>query len=43
MTIKPMKAISGLLSHEKVAELAKRIDGVNPKGETTTTTDAFEV
>jgi hypothetical protein len=38
-----LEAISGLLSHEKVAELAKRIDGVNPKGETTTTTDTFEV
>jgi len=38
-----LEAISGLLSHEKVAELAKRIDEVNPKGETTTTTDIFEV
>jgi hypothetical protein len=38
-----LDAISGLLSHEKVAELAKRIDGLNPKGETTTTTDIFEV
>jgi len=38
-----LEEISRLLSHEKVAELAKRIDEVNPKGETTTTTDIFEV
>ncbi len=37
-----LEEIRGLLGHEKVSELAKRIDEVNPKGDTTTT-DIFEV
>jgi hypothetical protein len=38
-----LEEISRLLGHEKVAELAKRIDGVNPKVDTASTTDMFEV
>jgi hypothetical protein len=37
-----LEEIRGLLGHKKVSELAKRIDEVNPKGDTTTT-DIFEV
>jgi hypothetical protein len=40
--------ISGLLSHQKVSELSKKIDAVNPKREATTLTgkagpDIFEI
>jgi hypothetical protein len=38
-----LEAISGLLSREKVSELAKRIDRVNPKGEEGPTSDVFQL
>jgi hypothetical protein len=38
-----LEAISGLLSREKVSELAKRIDGVNPKGGEGPTPDVFQL